>query len=256
MKVRTFQIDFPLLFQLPSWPATFCACNIILAISATILVTHALVLNAANEKCLENLVTGQDCTGIIPSCTLEKALLVVQGFLFFYSIFLGFNSIFWMIRSCCSSHYRRQGLEAEEVDKSALHVVIHGIGSLLALCSIVSLAVLALHGHFLVPNIKIQIVHNILQNGKSRNLDQLNNCLNIFDSVTWNLFSIFTLIVCLCGHVVLIAYLYFKKFGKKIGDSGKNQYQTWCSTIFHFIKKKTTADEFEFLHQEITQAHQ
>jgi len=209
--------------ELPSWPATFCACNIILAISATILVTHALVLNAANEKCLENLVKGECSAGIIPSCTLEKALLVAQGFLFFYSIFLGFNSIFWMIRSCCNSHYRRQGLKSEEVDKSALHIVIHGIGCLLSACSIVSLTVLSLHGHFLVPTIQSQMV-DILQNGKSQYLDQLQNCLSIFDNVAWNIFSIFTLIVCLFGHMVLIAYLCMKRtlFGKKIGDSGKN----------------------------------
>merc|ERR1711971_52155 len=95
--------------QLPSWPATFCVCNIILAISSTILVTHALVLNKANESCFEKLVEGEDCTGIIPSCTLEKALLIAKKFLFCYAIFIGFNSVFWMIFSCCKSHTRKQG---------------------------------------------------------------------------------------------------------------------------------------------------
>ena len=94
--------------QLPSWPATFCVCNIILAISATILVTHALVLNTANEDCLENFVEGKNCTGILPSCTLEKALSMAEGSMFFYSIFLGFNCVFWMIHSCCQSHFRKQ----------------------------------------------------------------------------------------------------------------------------------------------------
>jgi len=210
--------------ELPSWPATFCACNIILAISATLLVTHALVLNAANEKCLENLVEGQECTGIIPSCTLEKALLVAEGFLFFYSIFLGFNSIFWMIRSCCNNHYRRQGLSEDEVDQSILIMVIHGVGCILCIGSIISLACLALHSHFLIPNIKDEVVISYVHSGHFRDLDQLKNCLDIFDNVGWNLVSIFTLVVCLSGHIALIAYLHMKRsmIDKKSGNTGGN----------------------------------
>ena len=95
--------------QLPGWTATFCVCNIILAISATILVTHGIVLKTANEDCLENLVEGTgNCTGILPSCTLEKALSMAQGSMFFYSNFLGWNCIFWMIYSCCQIHFRKQ----------------------------------------------------------------------------------------------------------------------------------------------------
>ena len=95
--------------QLPSWPPTFCVCNIVLAIASTILVTHALVLKSANDDCLEDLVEGEDCTGVIPSCTLETALLVTEGFLFCYSILVGLNSVFWMIYSCCRSHNSKQG---------------------------------------------------------------------------------------------------------------------------------------------------
>jgi len=209
--------------QLPSWPATLCACNIILAICATILVTHALVLNAANEKCLQSLVEGQECTGIIPSCTLEKALIVAEGFLFFYSMYIGFNSIFWMFRSCCGL-VRTHGLNEEEVDQSTLHMLIHGIGCILSTSSIVSLAALALHGHFLLPTIKNEIVDNYIHSGKFRNMDTLHNCLTIFDNIGWNLVSLFTLSVCVSGHISLIAYLYMKKslHGKKSGNSGAN----------------------------------
>ena len=57
----------------------------------------------------ESTLIMDDPTGIIPSCTLEKALLIAKKFLFCYAIFIGFNSVFWMIFSCCKSHTRKQG---------------------------------------------------------------------------------------------------------------------------------------------------
>lgn len=210
--------------QLPSWPATFCVCNIILAISSTILVTHSLVLNKANKNCLENLVEGEDCTGVIPSCTLEKALLTAQGFLFCYSIFIGFNSVFWMIFSCCKSHNRKQGFEAEEVDHSILHLVLHSLGSVLAVISGISLLVLALHAHFLIPTteFKNKLVHNYFENGKFREFDTLNVCLGIFDNTAWNVLSLVCLSICFIGHVSLIVYLFMKRsLNKKPVDSSE-----------------------------------
>ena len=57
----------------------------------------------------ESTLIMDDAIGIIPSCTLEKALLIAKKFLFCYAIFIGFNSVFWMIFSCCKSHTRKQG---------------------------------------------------------------------------------------------------------------------------------------------------
>jgi len=211
--------------QLPSWPPTFCVCNIVLAIASTILVTHALVLKSANDDCLEDLVEGEDCTGVIPSCTLETALLITEGFLFSYSILVGLNSVFWMIYSCCRSHNSKQGIETEEVDHSILLLVLHSLGCILCVCCGVSVTVLALHAHFLIPTIEFRskMVKNYFENGQFREFDTLHDCLGIFNSTAWNVLSLISIVICFIGHVSLIVYLVMKRsLEKKPVNSGAN----------------------------------
>ena len=96
------------------------------------------------------------------------------------------------------------------MDHSILHLMLHSLGSILAVTSGISLTVLALHAHFLIPTIefKNKLVHNYMENGKFKEFDNLNVCLEIFDKTAWNVLSLVCLSICFIGKVVQGSLLY------------------------------------------------
>ena len=96
------------------------------------------------------------------------------------------------------------------MDHSILHLMLHSLGSILAVTSGISLTVLALHAHFLIPTIefKNKLIHNYFESGKFREFDNLNVCLEIFDKTAWNVLSLVCLSICFIGKVVQGSLLY------------------------------------------------
>ena len=88
--------------MIPSWPAAFCFLNIVLAIFACVLVTHASILKNANELCLKPLISDVKCSGIMASCKLEHSTLLAEYGLYVYAISMGISSVLMMFHSCCT----------------------------------------------------------------------------------------------------------------------------------------------------------
>ena len=88
--------------MIPSWPAAFCFLNIVLAIFACVLVTHASILKNANELCLKPLISDVKCSGIMASCKLEHSTLLAEYGLYVYALSMGISSVLMMFHSCCT----------------------------------------------------------------------------------------------------------------------------------------------------------
>ena len=88
--------------MIPSWPAAFCFLNIVLAIFACVLVTHASILKNANELCLKPLTSDVKCSGIMASCKLEHSTLLAEYGLYVYALSMGISSVLMMFHSCCT----------------------------------------------------------------------------------------------------------------------------------------------------------
>ena len=88
--------------MIPSWPAAFCFLNIVLAIFACVLITHASILKNANELCLKPLTSDVKCSGIMASCKLEHSTLLAEYGLYVYALSMGISSVLMMLHSCCT----------------------------------------------------------------------------------------------------------------------------------------------------------
>ena len=86
----------------PSRLAVSCFLNILLAIFACVLITHASLLKSADQLCLKPLTSEVKCSGILPSCKLEYSTKMAEYGLYVYAISMGIASVLMLIQSCCS----------------------------------------------------------------------------------------------------------------------------------------------------------
>lgn len=203
--------------KLPTWQSTFCFANISLAMFCATLLYMASVLKSVNAKCLVSLNEEVECTGIMPSCSLENYLEMAEYSLFFYSFGFGFNSFFWMVFTCCRTHFRKvdQVLETD-IDRSKTHLILNILGSLASLVCLALMATFATHVHSLVPSIdfRITMVDNFLEHGQHHgSFAPMNVCLDFFESATWGALSLIALVLCYISHSLIIGHILITKTG-------------------------------------------
>jgi len=208
--------------MISSWPVAFCFLNIVLAIFACVLVTHASILKNANELCLKPLTSDVKCSGIMASCKLEHSTVLAEHGLYVYAISMGISSVLMMLHSCCtkarSIHITPLGNILEKV---AFQAFINVVGIMLVTFCIICVAILSLHSQILTPDMDFQhgLVNHYHRYGTHlKSYDLLHSCLSIFKSQTWNYVSLVLLLVCFICHGLVLLHMFYTniEFRRKI----------------------------------------